>query len=143
LSPWAWFVRLIKETREELRSMATEWRSREVAITLPKTTLEAMWARARRSFDLTEGGRYDARSRTTMLLWSSQLTAPGAEPIGAFTVRWEGPDPRQATIQLVAWTPRRGGSEAQVWRAMKVLAGVDWNVRPVRGRHFRTDQEAA
>jgi hypothetical protein len=123
--------------------MATEWRSREVAITLPKRALEAMWARARRSFDVNVGGRYDARSSTTMLLWSAQLTAPGAEPIGAFTVKWDEPDPRQATIRMVAWTPRRGGSEAQVWRAMKVLAGVDWQVRPVRARHSRTDQQAA
>jgi hypothetical protein len=123
--------------------MATEWRSREVEITLPKATLERMWARARRSFDLTEGGRYDARSRTTMLLWSARLTAPGAEPIGAFSVRWGEPDAERATIHLVAWTPRRGGSEAQVWRAMKVLAGVEWQVRPVRSRPSRTDRQAA
>ena len=107
--------------------MATEWRSREVEIRLPKATLEAMWERARRSFGLSEGGRYDARSRSTMLLWSGRLTSLGAEPVGAFTVRWNDAA-NQAAIRQVAWTPRRG-SEAQVWQAIKVLAGADWPVR--------------
>jgi hypothetical protein len=107
--------------------MATEWRSREVEIRLPKATLEAMWERARRSFDLSEGGRYDARSRSTMLLWSGRLTNPGAEPVGAFTVRWDDAADR-AAIRQVAWTPRRG-SESQVWRAIMVLAGEDWPIR--------------
>lgn len=125
--------------------MATEWRSREVELTLPRATLEAMWERARRSFDLTEGGRYDARSRTTMLLWSGLLTSPGAEPVGAFTVKWDGPTADEATVQLVAWTPRSGGSEAQVWQAIKVLAGRDWAVRrmpsrPVRNRPANGEQ---
>jgi hypothetical protein len=117
--------------------MATEWRSREVELSLPKATLQSMWERARRSFDLTEGGRYDARSRTTMLLWSAQLTSPGAEPIGAFTVKWDGPTPDEATVHLVAWTPRNGGSEAQVWQAIKVLAGIDWSVRRIPSRPSR------
>lgn len=110
--------------------MATEWMSRAVELTLPKATLEAMWERARRSFDLAEGGRYDARSRTTMLLWSGLLTNAGAEPVGAFSVKWD--DRGDAgTIRLISWT--RGGSEAQVWRAIKVLAGQDWPTRlPLR-----------
>lgn len=124
--------------------MATEWRSREVELTLPRAALEAMWERARRSFDLNEGGRYDARSRTTMLLWSGLLTNPGAEPIGAFSVKWDdGAD--QATIRLISWT--RGGSEAQVWRAIKVLAGRDWPtylpLRRVVGRGHHDEGRAA
>jgi hypothetical protein len=106
--------------------MKTRWQSRDVDVTLPSETVRAMWDRARRHFDVTQGARFDARSGTTMLLWSCRLDAAGAEPIGAFTVRWDSPDPDQATIQQVAWVPRRGGSEAQVWRAMRVLAGVRW-----------------
>lgn len=114
--------------------MATEWRSREVGLTMPRAALESMWERARRSFDVTQGGRYDARSRTTMLLWSSLLTTAGAEPVGAFTVDWHGPSDDEATIKRVAWTSRTGGSEAQVWRAIQVLAGVDWPVRRAPSR---------
>ncbi len=121
--------------------MATEWRSREVDIRLPKATLRTMWDRARRSFDLAEGGRFDARSSTTMLLWSAQLTVAGAEPLGAFTVRWGEPSDEHATIRLVAWAPKRGGSEAQVWRAMKVLAGVAWPTRPIAARRPRRRAE--
>ena len=105
---------------------ATEWRSREVDVRLPRATLRAMWDRARRSFDRGEGGRFDARSRTTMLLWSAQLTVAGAQPLAAFSVRWDDAPGGGATIHQVAWAPRRGGSEAQVWRALKVLAGADW-----------------
>jgi hypothetical protein len=111
--------------------MATEWRSREVELRLPKATLEAMWVRARRSYDLAEGGRYDARSRTTMLLWSGLLTNPGAEPIGAFSVKWDD-RADQAAIRLISWT--RAGSEAQVWHAIKVLAGREWPTRLARRR---------
>jgi hypothetical protein len=106
--------------------MPTRWQSRDVAITLPSETVRAMWDRARRYFDVTEGARFDARSATTMLLWSSRLDAAGAEPIGAFTVRWNAPTPGEATIHQVAWVPRRGGTEAQVWRAMRLLAGTGW-----------------
>jgi hypothetical protein len=113
--------------------MATRWQSRDVAITLPTETVRAMWDRARRYFDVTEGARFDARSGTTMLLWSSRLDAAGAEPIGAFTVRWDTPTPGEATIHQVAWVPRRGGTEAQVWRAMRVLAGASWPLG-TRGR---------
>lgn len=104
--------------------MPTRWRSRDVEITLPSQTLSAMWERARRSFDVMQGGRYDARSRTTMLLWSAELTAPGATPIGAFSVRW---DSDRSTIHQIAWAPQQGGTEAQVWRAIRVLAGRDWS----------------
>src|SRR3954447_365262 len=95
--------------------MATHWQSRDVAITLPTETVRAMWERARRYFDVTEGARFDPRSATPMLLWSSRLDAAGAEPIGAFTVRWDTPTPDEATVHQVAWVPRRGGTEAQGW----------------------------
>src|SRR2546425_3376683 len=113
--------------------MATRWQSRDVAITLPSETVRTMWDRARRFFDVTEGARFDARSGTTLLLWSSRLDAAGAEPIGAFTVRWETPTPAEATIQQVAWVPRCGGTEAPVWRGMRMLAGAKWPFR-ARGR---------
>lgn len=106
--------------------MQTRWQSREVDIALPAETVRTMWQRARRYFDIGQGARFDARSGTTMLLWSTRLDAAGAEPIGAFTVRWESPTEGQATIHQVAWVPRRGGSEAQVWRAARVLAGTQW-----------------
>ena len=113
--------------------MKTRWQSRDVAVTLPSDAVKAMWDRARRYFDVTAGARFDARSATTMLLWSSRLDAAGAEPIGAFTVCWASPSPEEATIQQVAWVPRRGGSEAQVWRAVRLLAGTGWPFR-ARGR---------
>ena len=106
--------------------MNARWQSRDVEVALPTETVRGMWDRARRYFDVTRGGRFDARSGTTMLIWSSRLDAAGAEPIGAFTVRWDSPSPGQTTIHQVAWVPRRGGTEAQVWRAMRVLAGLGW-----------------
>ena len=103
--------------------MATRWQSRDVAITLPSETVRTMWDRARRFFDVTEGARFDARSGTTMLLWSSRLDAAGAEPIGAFTVRWDTPTSAEATILQVAWVPRRG-TQATWWIVASVGVGL-------------------
>ena len=94
----------------------------------------------------SDGARFDARSATTMLLWSSRLDAAGAQPVGAFTVRWDSPEPGQTTIGQVAWAPSCGGTEAQVWRAVRVLAGVRWpfaNRRPVAARRRSQERRAA
>jgi hypothetical protein len=108
--------------------MATRarWRSRDVALSLPEPLLRQMWARARRSFGIDQGGRYDARSGATLLLWSGHLTAPGARPVAAVSVRWHTPAPGRATIHRVAWADDRPDREAQLWRAVEVLAGADW-----------------
>ena len=121
--------------------MATtaRWRSREVALTLPEPVLRKMWERARRSFGAGRSGRCDARSGTTLLLWSGPLTAPGARPVGAVSVRWRTPAPGRATIERVAWTTDRPAREARLWRALEVLAGADrplvWTTPTPLGRH--------
>jgi hypothetical protein len=38
-------------------------------------------------------------------------------------VRWHDPSEEQATLWKVEWDPAEGGSEAEVWRAVEVLAG--------------------
>jgi hypothetical protein len=122
--------------------MATRWQSRETDVTLPTATVREMWERARRYFDVSDGARFDARSATTMLLWSSRLDVAGAQPVGAFTVRWDSPEPGQTTIGQVAWASSCGGTEAQVWRAVRVLAGVRWPfVNRRHGADRRRSQE--
>jgi hypothetical protein len=109
-------------------AMTAHWRSRDVALSLPEPVLRKMWERARRSFGIDQGGRYDARSGTTLLLWSGRLTAPGAHPIAAVSVRWQTPGSDRATIHRVAWIDDRPSREAQIWRALEVLAGSDWSL---------------
>lgn len=106
--------------------MQTRWQSRDTAVALPTATARAMWDRARRFFDVTRGGRFDARSANTLLIWSGRLDAAGAVPVGAVTVKWDWPMIGQTTIHQVAWSSRRGGSEAEVWRSIAVLAGGEW-----------------
>jgi hypothetical protein len=106
--------------------MAATWRSREVSIELPRTVLEAMWRRARGAFDVTRGGRYDARTASTLLLWSGPLQAHGSRPVGSVVVRWGSPGQDMATIREVSWRTDHPAREAQIWRAIEVLAGTDW-----------------
>lgn len=120
--------------------MAVSWRSREVSIAVPQAVLEAMWRRARGAFDVTRGGRYDARTGSTLLLWSGPLQAHGSRPVGSVVVRWGAPVEGMATIREVSWRTDHPAREAQIWRALEVLAGADWPViqaaaQPSRGLH--------
>jgi hypothetical protein len=101
--------------------MAPAWSSRDVAITLPIAEAEAMFARAKR-FDIDRGGRFDRRD-AAVLIWSAGQLAEDAEPTGCFFVRWRHPVPSAATIYRLEWDAAAGGSEAEVWRALEVLAG--------------------
>ena len=108
--------------------MAGTWRSRELSIEVPRAVLETMWRRARGAFDVARGGRYDARTASTLLLWSGPLQAPGARPVGSVVVRWDAPAPGMATIREVSWRSDHPARESQIWRALEVLAGTDWPV---------------
>ena len=124
-------------------AMTAHWRSRDVALALPEPVLRAMWDRARRCFGVDKGGRYDARPATTLLVWSGRLTEPGAHPIGAISVCWHAPTPERATIRRIAWTTDHPAREAQLWRALEVLAGADWPLIRSTGAPVPDDRAAA
>lgn len=105
--------------------MAGHWRSQAVSIQVPRVVLDAMWRRARGAFDVARGGRYDARTASTLLLWSGPLQAPGSHPVGSIAVQWST---SSATIREISWRTDHAGREAQIWRAIEVLAGADWPV---------------
>jgi hypothetical protein len=99
------------------------WTAREVAITLPLATAQAMWERARR-WDLDAGGRFDADDEA-MLVWSGSATGlSSATPIARFTIRWHHPTPERATIDRLMWDPAWGDGEAELRRAIEVLSGL-------------------
>jgi hypothetical protein len=102
--------------------MAGAWRTRELAIVLPIDEARALFARAER-FDLERGGRFDRRSACVLIWSTSAAAAESGEPVGAFWVRWHDPTERHATLSRVEWDPTAGGTEAEVWRALEVLAG--------------------
>jgi hypothetical protein len=58
-----------------------------------------------------------------VLLWSTSDDNAGGEPVDCFYARWHDQPTDQATIRKVEWDPAAGGSEAEVWRAVEVLAG--------------------
>ncbi|HEV8637008.1 MAG TPA: hypothetical protein VG370_22540 [Chloroflexota bacterium] len=101
--------------------MPKTWQAREVALVLPLGTARAMFGRTRR-FDVERGGRFDARG-AAVLLWSGSDEFELSEPVGCFYVKWRTPDEAQATIWRLEWDPERGGSEAEVRRAIAVLGG--------------------
>jgi hypothetical protein len=80
-----------------------------------------MWDRAER-FDVDQGGRFDRRG-AAVLVWSAPLVdGADGEPIGAAYVRWHDPDDGHATLWRLEWDAA-AGSEAEVRRALEVLAG--------------------
>jgi hypothetical protein len=129
--------------------MAATWRSHDTSIVVPQTVLEVMWRRARGAFDVARGGRYDARTASTLLLWSGPLEAPGSRPVGSVRVRWGAPVEGSATIREVSWRTDHPAREAQIWRALEVLAGADWPliqaaaVRPSDEVHNEVHPQAA
>jgi hypothetical protein len=73
-----------------------------------------------RRFDVTSGGRFDARG-AAVLLWSTSDDHEGGEPVGCFYVRWRNREDASATIWRLEWGPAQGGSEEEVRRAIAVL----------------------
>jgi len=108
-------------TYEEGTMKLKTWARRDVDIVLPLLTVRQMWLRARR-WDVDEGGRFVAR-RTTVLIWMASGSNPDSEPSGQFSVRFHTPTDDQATIYRLEWDPDEGGTEAEVWTAMELLAG--------------------
>ena len=98
------------------------WSFRDVAVVLPIAEARAMFARAER-FDVEQGGRFDRRSACVLIWSTSAVAGEGGEPVGALWVRWHDPTEQQATVWKLEWDARAGGSEAEVWRALAVLAG--------------------
>ena len=103
--------------------MTSPWSFRDVAIVLPLAEARSIFDRAER-YDVERGGRFD-RQGAAVLIWSAGQLAEDAEAVGAFWVRWRDPTDEQATIVKIEWDPAVGGSEAEVWHAIAVLAGRD------------------
>jgi len=97
------------------------WERRDVDIVLPLLTVRQMWLRARK-WDVDKGGRFDARG-AAVLIWTAPDGNPDSEPSGQFSVRFHTPTEHQATIYRLEWDPDEGGTEAEVWTAMELLAG--------------------
>lgn len=103
---------------------SVSWETRAVSIVVPMVEARAMWARARQ-FDHEHGGRYESHTGA-LALWRSSSRQDG-NLVGMLWIRWHTPMNDQAELFKIEWDPRRGGSEAEVWRALEVLTG-----RPLR-----------
>jgi len=101
--------------------MSPSWQRADVDLVLPMAVVRAMFERADR-FDVTSGGRFDKRG-ASVLLWSGSDASELSQPVGCFFVRWHDPDAGHARIYRLEWDPARGGSEAEVRRAIAVLGG--------------------
>lgn len=101
--------------------MPDAWPSRDVAIRLTMEQAQAIWRRARQ-WDVSSGGRFDARG-ATCLIWSASDASEMSEPVGGFYVHWRTPDEQHATLIRLEWDPEHGGSEDEVWTALELLSG--------------------
>ena len=95
----------------------------EVAIELSMLAAREMWRRAN-VWDVERGGRFDARGAVVQI-WSHNWEADreASELIGALWIHWHTPTDGLARIYRLEWYPDEGGSEAEVRRALAVLAG--------------------
>lgn len=97
------------------------WARRDIAVMLSLLTVRQMWMRARQ-WDVDKGGRFDARG-AAVLIWTAPDGNPDSEPSGQFSVRFHTPTEDHATIYRLEWDPDEGGTEADVWQAIALLAG--------------------
>jgi len=104
-----------------MRAMQQAWPSRDVEIVLTMEQAQAIWRRARQ-FDVSSGGRFDARG-AACLLWSTSDSSEMGAPIGGFYVHWHAPDEQHATVIRLEWDPEQGGSQDEVWTALELLSG--------------------
>ena len=101
---------------------ARVWRSRDVAITLPMSAVQAMLERARR-WGVDAGGRFEAQD-DMVLLWSGSFVACSSpRPIGGLTIRWRWPTHDSATIEQLRWHPSYS-TPNELLQAVDVLAGL-------------------
>lgn len=105
-------------------SVAQQPQYREIAVAIPMSTAAEMWRRARQ-WDINAGGRFDAQA-SMIVLWSGTCRhrADPPKPVGALLVRWHMPTDDEATVYRLVWNPAHGGSEAELWHALELLAGV-------------------
>jgi len=91
-------------------------------MTLPMSSAQAMWERARR-WGVDAGGRFEAQD-DLMLLWSgSFVPCASPRPIGGFTIRWRWPTHDSATIDRLQWHPSYSTPD-EIRQAVDVLAGL-------------------
>lgn len=90
------------------------WSGRDVEVVLP---IEVGRRIRREVTRLNAEGGFTIRRFGTIVVWS------GGEPVGSFTLVRRRPDAASATIRRLEWDERRGYSEADVWRAVELLAG--------------------
>jgi hypothetical protein len=101
---------------------ARVWRTREVAITVPMSTAQAMLARANR-WAVDAGGRFEARD-DMILLWSGSLLACSSpRPIGGFSIRSRWPTHDSATIDQLQWHPSYSTPD-EIRQAVDLLGGL-------------------
>lgn len=125
-----------QEALAEYQAKVEDWQSRDINLVLPEELGRAMWDHAQ-SFGMGNGGRFDTESASywqrdgledtyegddRVEIWSNSAGAD-AEPTGVFYFDWDTPGSGQVTIYQIAWDPTEGGSEAEVWIAMELLAG--------------------
>jgi hypothetical protein len=96
--------------------------SRLVEVTIPKTLLDEIWARAEAQ-DIDRGGRYRIEG-DAILIWPSPTRTSGHH-MGNATFHRNAPDPGFALIYEIHWNPAYGGSEQAVLEAVNELIGSE------------------
>jgi hypothetical protein len=100
-------------------------------VLLPRAVANAVCRRGIQ-FDLQEGGRFevlldcDPTGRVVVIrLWSGLRGRDGRSvaPVGEIELRWPEPGEEHAAVTELRWWPGRGGTEAEVRRALDVLVG--------------------
>jgi hypothetical protein len=101
-------------------------RERIVNYSVPRGIAEMLCSRAEREWGLDASIGLDTnRTRVSYFTGGQKLLRRTGtrRPAGAFVVRWQHPQPYQATIERIGWDPYQGGSEEEARRVLDHLAG--------------------
>ena len=97
------------------------WHERGLGLIVPIATAVKVVDRARR-FDVENGGRFDAKTRGAIVLWSVERGPDGERslPVASIVLKWLRPTPAHVTVDKVAWDPERS-DEFEALRALRLL----------------------
>ena len=104
--------------------MVEKWLTSATEITVGAAAARTILRRAEQ-FDIVEGGRFQVREGSKVLLWSARRFSDGGRraPIASFSIEWDSSAPGGALVHDLTWDSRECDI-LEIHRALELLVGV-------------------
>jgi hypothetical protein len=129
----------------EADAMTDLWTDHALAVVVPMTAVEHMWATGRGRGGVVATFASRQRLEARLVVWAPSADG-SVQPIGILRIQWRAVGAAHATLTDLSWPPTVSGP--QLWRAIEELAGQPiprWSApelpqrRPQPREHDRDD----